>query len=303
MNELTQRFAQQVAVHIEHDGMNTTELKALSFFRASRPTRCDANIYKPSFILTLQGVKSLSLQGENQEFVAGQCLVASVDMPITSNIVDASEQKPYLCLVFELDMDVLVSVMPTIQVNPQTEAADMPAVTINSPTDELMDVMRRMLDLLDNPSDVPVLYPMLERELAYRLLNTPMGARLRHLCSYDSSSSKIMRAVQYLNEHFHCPIKVETLANEVNMSVSSLHQHFKTITMLSPLQFQKKLRLYEARRLIMQGMEISSAAYRVGYESASQFSRDYGRTFGVAPSLDRNTQNIPESTINHQTLA
>ncbi len=272
------------------NGLSSTAIRNLNLFKATELTRCDANVYKPCLIVTVQGCKNLCLYGENKDFSSGECLISSIDIPITSKIVTASTAQPYFSLVLELDLNIVASLMAELKMVSQRLDCDIPAVTITPASDGLLEAMKRMIELLDNPNDIPILSPLLEREIIYRLLTSPIGARLRHLCTLDSSSNKVMRAVNYLNEHFHRVIRIESLANEVNMSVSSLHQHFKNLTSLSPLQFQKQLRLFEARKLIMQGVDISSAAYQVGYESTSQFSRDYGRAFGLAPSKDRTAQ-------------
>ncbi len=272
------------------NGLTSTAINHLHLFKATQHTRCDASVYKPSLIITVQGCKNLCLYGENQDFSAGECLISSIDMPITSKIVAASEAKPYFSLVLELDLTTVASVMAELKMANQRIDSEILAVTINPVSCGVLEAMKRMIDLLNSPDDIPVLYPLLEREIIYRLLTSPIGSRLKHLCTLDTSSNKVMRAVKYLNEHFQRTIRIESLAHEVNMSVSSLHQHFKTLTSLSPLQFQKQLRLFEARKLIMQGVDISSAAYQVGYESTSQFSRDYGRAFGLAPSKDRTAQ-------------
>lgn len=287
MVNLTQELVQTSTGFVTGDGVSSTPMQSLSLFQASAPTRCDANIYRPSFIVTVQGVKNLYLAGEPVPFSPGECLISSIDMPLTSHIVEASPDRPYLSVMFELDMAIIAEFITELQLSHHRPETVSPAISISPVAAPMMDVVRRMIDLLNHPEDIPVLYPMLERELIYRLLKSEQGERLRHLCTFDSSSNKIMRAIHYLQENFQCAVRVESLAGQVNMSVSSLHQHFKAITSLTPLQYQKQLRLYDARRRIMQGMEIASAAYQVGYESPSQFSRDYSRAFGISPSQDR----------------
>ncbi|SMS01076.1 HTH-type transcriptional activator RhaS [Vibrio mangrovi] len=287
MTEMTGKLAEKLMCLIDRDGLYPTSMKSLSFFKVSAPTHCDSNIYKPSFIVTLQGLKSLYLYGTQQTFSPGESLITSIDIPIQSYIVEASIQQPYLCAIFELNMSMVAQLMSELDSGSQRHCSESKGVMIVPVSDTLIDVMKRMVDLLDNPNDIPVLYPMLEREMIYRLLMGEHGEMLRQLCTFDSSSNKVMRAIQYLNENYKKTVRVDSLASRVNMSVSSLHQHFKAVTLLTPLQYQKQLRLYEARKMIMQGMEISSAAFQVGYESASHFSRDYNRTFGTSPSRDR----------------
>ena len=270
------------------DGTHLTPLKSMSFFTRSKPSTCDANIYKPSLIVTLQGEKQLHIFGDTAVFKPGDCLITAVDMPMLSNMVKASKEEPYVCVIFELDTDAAADILTEMEIPAATSMGKAShAVSITAVNDDLLDIIKRALSLLDNPKDIPVLYPMLERELIYRLLTSEQGTRLKHSCVLDSSSHKISRAIKYLNQHYRESIRVEELAELVNMSVSSMHSHFKAVTTLTPLQYQKQLRLQEARRLIVRTSDISSSAYEVGYESASQFSRDYSRLFGLPPSQDK----------------
>lgn len=279
MIEIVQRCANENTV-------TSTPMNAFSMFKASKPTQCDATMYKPSLVVTLQGSKMISLFGDKQPLSAGKGLISSIDIPILSRIADASVDKPYLSVVFELDINMVTDLIQEIDQATYREPHSQ-AISISTLPESLMDAVFRVVNLLDNPKDIAVIYPMLQREVIYRLLLSEQGSRLRHLCIQDSSSHKVSQAIKYLNQHFDQPMKVESLAQYVNMSVSSLHQHFKAITTLTPLQFQKQLRLHQARNQILQNVDISVAAYQVGYESASQFSREYSRLFGLSPSHDK----------------
>ena len=271
--------------HAVDNCMTKTAMKSFSLFKTSKQSQCDATLYKPSLVVTFQGAKLLNLFGEKQLLAKGDCLISSIDIPLLSSIVDASEDKPYLSLVFELDINTVAELISELA--DDTQSPQSHAVSITRASPPLIDVLSRVVRLLDCPQDIPVIYPMLQREIIYRLLLSEHGSRLRHLCTLDSSSHKVSQAIKYLTEHFAKPIKIEALAQQVNMSVSSLHQHFKAITTMTPLQFQKQLRLHQARNQIFQNVDISAAAYQVGYESASQFSREYSRLFGLPPSQDR----------------
>lgn len=272
--------------HAKENTVTTTKMESFALFKASTPTQCDANIYKPSLVVTLQGSKILSLFGDKLPLSAGKGLISSIDIPILSRIADASIEKPYLSVIFELDINLVSGLIQEVK-NLDVCESQARAISISPLGNSLLDAVLRAIRLLDNPKDIAVIYPMLQREIIYRLLLSEQGNRLRHLSIQDSSSHKVSQAIKYLNQNFDKTIKVEELALLVNMSVSSLHQHFKAITTMTPLQFQKQLRLHKARNKIMQHVEISAAAYEVGYESASQFSREYSRLFGLPPSQDR----------------
>lgn len=272
--------------HTNESTVTSTPMADFCLFKASKPTQCDATMYKPSLVVTLQGSKMISLFGDNQPLSAGKGLISSIDIPILSRIADASIDKPYLSVVFELDINIVTGLIQEIDDTIYRDP-DSQAISISTLPESLMDAVSRVVRLLDNPNDIAVIYPMLQREVIYRLLLSEQGSRLRHLCIQGSSSHKVSQAIKYLNQHFDQPMKVESLAQHVNMSVSSLHQHFKAITTMTPLQFQKQLRLHQVRNQILQNVDISVAAYKVGYESASQFSREYSRLFGLPPSQDR----------------
>lgn len=263
-----------------------TAMPSVALFKASKPSQCDASIYKPSLVITLQGTKILNLFTQSQSLSEGHCLISSIDIPVLSRIALACEDKPYLSIVFELDINLVAELITELE-EERTPNPHAQAVTITPVSSLLMDAVSRVICLLDNPRDIPIIFPLLQREIIYRLLLSEQGGRLRHLCTLDSSSYKVSKAIKYLNQHFDKPIKIEALAQLVSMSVSSLHQHFKAITAMTPLQFQKQLRLHQARNHILQHGDVSAAAYLVGYESASQFSREYSRLFGLPPSQDR----------------
>lgn len=285
--ELITDLAKRVAKLSSENGIFQTPLAKLTTYRASVPSNCEANIYKPSLLLTLQGSKRLNLATEQLDFSAGKSLLSSVDIPITSGIMQASVEAPYLSIIYELDPNSIGELISELGLHRPSVLPESQGLTITPASEPIVEVLWRMIRLLDTPEDIALIYPLLEKELNYRLLTSEQGgSRLRHLCSFDSSTHKVARAVKYLQENYLHSVRIESLASEVSMSVSSLHQHFKSITTLTPLQYQKQLRLHAARKMIIQNAEIALTAYKVGYESASQFSRDYSRLFGVAPSKE-----------------
>ena len=257
----------------------------LSIVRFDQPRRFEAMIYEPLVCLILQGSKELVVSGSPMVAAAGQCIVVSHAMPVVSRVPVASPQEPYLALVAHLELAQLRSLQPMVT-DRSTDPARAFAVT--SPDAAVLDVLRRYLDLLDDREAVDVLAPLVRQELHYRLLRSPAGAMLQRLLHHDSHASNIARAIHTLRGAYREKVEMGDLARSVGMSPSSFYRHFKATTSTTPLQYQKDLRLTEARRLLLGGHHsVSTAAYSVGYESASQFSREYARKFGTPPRLDR----------------
>ena len=241
----------------------------------------EALLYEPVLCLILQGRKQVTVGGEALSFGAGECLLVSIDQPVRSRITRA----PYLALVFKLDLSIVREVAHEPLESPRGELAR--AASTHRATPELCDALRRYLALADSEGDAKVLGPLVAREIHYRLLVAPFGGMLRRLAVADSSASAIARAIAHIRRDVRAPLAVPELARSVGMSASSFHHHFKAITATTPLQYQKELRLLEARRLLQErGESVSVAAFEVGYESASQFSREYARKFGLPPSRD-----------------
>ena len=245
------------------------------------PSSFEAYLYEPVVCLILQGRKEVSLGEQTLSFGPGECLLVSHDLPVSSRITKG----PYLALVFEVDVATIRKLYD--------EAVDLPrdgeqvrAAETHRADPGLLDAVRRYLALADSPADAKVLGPLTAKEIHYRLLTAPFGGMLRSLIRHDSHASAIARAIGYIRRDIRSPIVIPDLARQVGMSVSSFHGHFKTITATTPLQYQKELRVLEARRLLRSGASVTSAAYDVGYESPSQFSREYARKFGVPPSED-----------------
>lgn len=272
---------------VPSDGEFRTTIPPLSFYRRSSTTESECTITKASLVLAVQGEKRVVLAGRNYDYGPMHGLVTSMDLPVMARVITATAEKPYLCLVYDLDLRHIADLMNEIGLAAPRAVPEGGAMSVCTVSAPLFDAALRLARLLDTPADIPFVAPLIERELLYYLLTGEQGMRLRHLTMADSQTHKIAQAIDYMKHHFTEPLRIETLAQQVNMSVSSLHHHFKAVTSMSPLQYQKQLRLYEARRLLIRQMsDVTSAAYSVGYESPSQFTRDYSRLFGVLPSRD-----------------
>jgi len=246
------------------------------------PTSFEAQVYDPVLCLILQGRKQVSIGGQRLSFGPGEYLLVSHDLPVRSRITRA----PYTALVLEVDIEIVRKLYDQLE---DAVLDDDPARAAETHRAEpaLLDAMRRYLELADAPGDAKVLGPLITREIHYRLLVAPSGGMLRRLIRRDSIASAVARAIAHLRDDLRAPIAIPDLARRVGMSTSSFHKHFKTITSTTPLQYQKELRLLEARRLLRtNGASVTTAAFDVGYESPSQFSREYARKFGMPPSRD-----------------
>jgi AraC-like DNA-binding protein len=257
-------------------------LERLALFRQRSPSSFEASLYEPVLCLILQGRKELSLGEQALSFGPGECLLVSHDLPVRSRITKA----PYLSLVFEVDVGTIRKLYDEVD-EKALEGDSARAAETHRADPELLDALHRYLKLADSPANAKVLGPLISKEIHYRVLTAPFGGMLRSLIRHDSNASAIARAIGRIREDLRAPIVIPNLARQVGMSASSFHKNFKTITATTPLQFQKELRLLEARRLLKTGgTSVTAAAFDVGYESSSQFSREYARKFGVPPSRD-----------------
>lgn len=245
------------------------------------PSSFEASLYEPVLCLILQGRKQVSLGEQTLSFGPGECLLVSHDLPVSSRITKA----PYMALVFEVDVATTRKLYDEV-VDLPLDSEKARAAETHRADPGLLDALRRYVALADSPADAKVLGPLTAKEIHYRLLTAPFGGMLRSLIRHDSNASAIARAIGSIRRDIRSPIVIPDLARQVGMSVSSFHGHFKAITSTTPLQYQKELRLLEARRLLKSGASVTTAAYDVGYESPSQFSREYARKFGAPPSED-----------------
>lgn len=260
-----------------------TALPRVRIAMSRQPTEPTSGIYKPMLCLVLQGAKETTIGGQTLRYDPACYLIASLDLPATGRVVEASPEHPYLCLTLGLEPNILAELVPEVALHSD---AGTPAFAVSPVTPTLLDAWRRFLSLLDTPSDIGVLAPLFEREILYRLLQGPQGRALRQIASADSRLSQIRRAIAWIREHYHEAVRIEDLADRAGMSPATFHRHFKAATAMSPLQYQKTLRLQEARRLLVANSDAARTAFAVGYESASQFSREYARLFGAPPARD-----------------
>ncbi len=281
-DELTERIAQA----IRNDG-TIEPLKGLHFNRSSSPSECIHSVSIPAFCAIAQGSKEVLLGSDRYQYDSMHYLLATVELPIVSQILEASKDKPYLSLRLDLDPTLVGSVMVEAGHPSSRSRADVKAIDVSPLDANLLDTVVRLVRLLDSPAEAHVLAPLIKREIIYRLLIGEQGSRLRHIAVLGGYTHHIARAIDRLRKDFNQPIKIESIARELGMSVSGFHHHFKSVTAMSPLQFQKQLRLQEARRLMLgENLDASSAAYRVGYDDASHFNREYKRLFGAPPMRD-----------------
>lgn len=279
--ETVRRHADALA---DAQGLAVTPIPGLILIRATRPSSLEHAISRPLACLVVQGAKQVTMGVESFAFSAGDSLLITADVPTVSQITRASAAAPYYSLVLMLDPALIVELAAEMKVGPVADAAPLRV----EPTDgEVAEAAHRLLKLLDRPAALPLLQASLLREMHYWLLAGRHGSAIRRLGWSDGHLQRIARAVEILRRDFARRLPVEDLAAAAGMSPSSFHRHFKAVTTLSPLQFQKQLRLIEARRLMQaEARSASSAAFAVGYESVPQFTRDYGRMFGLPPVRD-----------------
>lgn len=267
--------------------MHTTAVAGLSLFRRTEPTEPTTGMYQPSICLIAQGAKRVKLGEDYFVYDAQHYLITSVHLPTVVQITEASPEKPYLGLRLTFDLGEIAQLMADSQLPPPRTQQSRRGMAIGEVTLPQLNAFLRLIDLLDAEEDIPILAPIIQREIIYRLLVGDQGARLRQVAAAGSQSHQIARAIEWLKGNFTQPLRIDDLANQVNMSTSTFHHHFRTLTAMSPLQYQKTLRLNEARRLMLaERLDAATASFHVGYESPSQFSREYSRLFGAPPLRD-----------------
>ncbi|MGX5727923.1 AraC family transcriptional regulator N-terminal domain-containing protein [Metapseudomonas otitidis] len=280
------RFARLIERFAREEGGSATAIPGLWLFRASTPSEPLHCLYEPALGVVVQGSKQAQLNGECYRYGPSQYLIVSLDLPVIGQVLEATPEVPYLSMRLDLEPAAISEMLLQIA-EPPPLSASARGISVCSLDGGLQDALIRLVGLLDTPADIPVLAPLIKREILYRLLMGERSAQLRQIACAGSQAQRIARAVAWLKTHYHRPLSIEALASEVNMSSSALHHHFKAVTALSPLQFQKQLRLQEARRLMLsEALDAATAGGRVGYESPSQFSREYSRLFGAPPQRD-----------------
>jgi AraC-like DNA-binding protein len=256
-------------------------------YQSSKPTECVPSVFKPAFCVIAQGSKDVFLNDELFHYDSGHYLISTLDLPIMSNVVEASEEKPYLNLRIDLDPALIAAVMIESGIETKKSGARLKAMDVSPIDADLLDAIVKLVKLFDTPDEMKFLAPLIIREIIYRLLKGKQSARLSHLITTEGDAQRISKVVKQIRENIDRPLKIEDTARELGMSVSGFHQHFKSVTAMSPLQFQKQIRLQEARRLMLgENMDVANTSFRVGYEDPSYFSREYKKLFGIPPHRD-----------------
>ncbi len=268
--------------HEMRDGTPLRALPNLVLMSASAATPPIAEVTEPVFALVAQGTKRVSLGDRIFDYSAGQYLIVSVDLPLEARVAEA----PYLGLGFTLRPEAIAALLLEAGTG-QTARPDPPGIAVSDLTNDLVDPVIRLLRLLDRPADIPVLAATIEREILWRLINGPQGEMLRQIGLADSRTAQIGRAIRWIRSHYAEAIRIEELAGIAGMSVTSFHRHFRGVTSMTPIQYQKQIRLQTARsRLMTVAEDVAEVGFAVGYDSPSQFSREYRRLFGHSPGKD-----------------
>jgi len=290
MEHALETLARSIARWADRPDRFETAIPALLFSRYDKPTEPTTGMYEPSICMVAQGAKRVALGDDTYMYDAHHYLITSVHLPTMVQIMEASPEKPYLGLMLKLDQREMSQLMADSNLPPPRPQQSSRGMATGEVTLPLLTAFQRLIDLLDEERDIPILAPVIQREIIYRLLVGDQGARLRQIASAGSQSHQIARSIDWLKSNYAQPLRIDDLAGHVNMSTSTFHHHFRTLTAMSPLQFQKVLRLNEARRLMLtERLDATSAAFQVGYESPSQFSREYSRLFGAPPLRDITT--------------
>ena len=288
VEELVREMATIVARFAEHDGEHRTPVDSLYVGRSSAPTLPLLKMQWPCLAIVLQGAKSVTVGVETHEYGVGDYVVVSLDLAVASRVTSAAPDQPHLAVGMAIRPHVLHDVMTKlprgIMLPPSSSRL---GVAVNRADGELLDAMARLVRLIEKPHQIDALAPLFEQEILYLLLQSSVGSRLFEIATAETSGNKIARAIRWLKQNYARALRIDELAELAGMSASSLHQHFKDATALSPLQFQKQLRLQEARRLMLvERLDVGSAGFAVGYQSPSQFSREYSRLHGIPPSRE-----------------
>ncbi|MFC5421620.1 AraC family transcriptional regulator N-terminal domain-containing protein [Bosea eneae] len=282
-----EELAALIARFAPTDGVYDTAIPRLKVVRLSQPSEPMHGLHEPALCIIAQGAKQVILGDQIYRYDAAHCLIVSLDLPVIGQVIEATPDEPYLCVKLELDPAAIGALMLEAPPLADRELSPGPGLTVSPMTPTLRDAVIRLTSLLEAPADIAVLAPLLEREILYRLLTGEQAARLRQIAVAESKLQQVNRAIAWIKRNYRSPFSVEIVAAEARMSASALHQHFKAVTAMSPLQYQKQLRLQEARRLILaNARDAASAGFEVGYESPSQFSREYSRLFGAPPRRD-----------------
>lgn len=296
--EMRRALAGKIAHRAVAEGDTPTEIEGLRLYRRSEPSACASAAYEPSLVVFVQGQKRINVGKTTHICDGSNFLLTSVDLPVVSQVIAATEKEPILGLLLKLEMPAVREILSQQEFHLREESADARAMAVGVSSIELLDACSRLVDLLDTPQDIPFLGSLIQREIVFRLLRSPQGKHLRAIATLGEQSHRTAKAVEWLRTNYAKPLRVEQLATMARMGVSTLHHQFRSMTAMSPLQYQKQLRLHVAReRMLNEGLDAASAAFEVGYESASQFSREYSRFFGQPPIRDIKSRRNPATAI------
>ena len=273
----------EIATHHTRGVLSETVLPRIALHTGQKAVRPTHNVYEPATVLVLQGAKQVTIGDRVLRYDSASCFITTLALPANGWVVEGTPEKPYIAVSLRLDRAALAALIVDM---PPALDGETSGFAVSAVTPELLDAWSRLLSLLDRPADAAVLAPMHEREVLYRLLQGPQGGALRQIARLDSRLNQIGHAIGWIRAHYERALRTEELARLAGMSPASFHRHFKAATAMSPLQYQKSLRLQEARRLLATSTDAAHAGHSVGYESASHFSRDYARMFGAPPRRD-----------------
>jgi AraC-like DNA-binding protein len=295
-SELRREFAHKITFFMDSEEDRATGIPGLTLHRRIAPTAPCSMTYEPGVTVIAQGRKRVDLRGTTFMYGEGQYLLTSVDLPIVSQIVEASEETPCLAMSLKLEMPVIRELLNREEMHAAESPSDGPAMATGEATVEFLGACCRLMDLLNTPQDIPFLSGLIQREIIYRILRGPEGERLRAIATLGDQSHRTAKAIAWIKANYAKPLRVEDLAQIAGMGMSTLHHHFRALTAMSPLQYQKQIRLQAARgRMLVDGLDAASAAFEVGYESASQFNREYSRLFGQPPMRNIRTLRSPDA--------
>ena len=287
LSRLLAELAKKIGNSVGNSGERRTQVPGLMLYRRTAMTVPNPSTYEPSLLVIAQGRIRVDLGKASYVFGRSKFLLTSLELPVVSEVITASEEAPYLALFLKLDMSIVWDILKTEEIHTIEKSSGACGMATGKTTVELVNACSRMMDLLEAPRDISFFGKLIQREIIYRLLHGSLGARLRAIATSETKCHRTAKAVAWLRSNYEKPLRVECLATIAGMSRSTLHHHFRALTAMSPLQFQKQLRLHAARQRMLTGeLDAASAAFEVGYESPSQFNREYRRFFGRPPIRD-----------------